>query len=190
MNRKRRRIIQATGAALAGAIAGCSSGGDETDTEADGDTDTEMSGTDTESGMGETDSGMSETDSGMGETDSEMGETVELTLSNVGVSAWEVTAGADAVSATGENPTLSFDVGTRYVVQNDGWSTHPLAFRTADDSPLLSQSADGSYEGDGAVNWVDDENSVEFTVTEELATDLDYYICTIHSSMEGSVETA
>jgi len=215
MDRQRRRIIQVTGAALAGVVAGCSSGGsDGTDTDDGGaDTDSEMSGTDTEaemgmtdSGMGMTDSGMGMTDSGMGTatdsgmgmtdsgmgttTDSGMGSTAELTMSNVGASAWEVTAGADAVSAMGENPTLTLSAGTRYVVQNDGWSAHPLAFRAADDSPLLSQSADGSYESDDAVNWVDNETSVEFTVTEELAADLDYYICTVHSAMRGSVETA
>jgi hypothetical protein len=216
MDRTRRRVIQATGLALTGAVAGCSGdGGDETDTEADED-DSEMSGdteddasmdTDTDAGMmtdteasmmTDTDAGMETDMAGGTETATESGmgtETgsgaAEVTLDNVGASAWEVTAGAEAVSAGGgENPTLTVEAGTRYVIQNEGWSAHPLAFRASDDSPLLSQSADGSYEDDDAVDWVNDDTSVAFTVTEELAADLDYYICTIHASMRGSVETA
>ena len=157
---------------MAVGIAGCA-GEDGTDTG----TGTDGSGTD---GMGT-------------DTDGEMSaEGTALTLDNVGASAWEVTDDESGeVAPTGEeNPTLTLSVGTRYVVENAGWSSHPLAFRAADDSPLLSQSADGSFEADGDVNWVDDDEQVAFTVTEGLAAELDYYICTVHGSMQGGVETA
>jgi hypothetical protein len=114
---------------------------------------------------------------------------VSVTVNNVGARAWEVTEGADEVASEGgENPTLSLSVGTRYVVTNDGWDFHPFALRDADDDPLLSQSADGRYDSDDAVDWVDEGEAFAFTVTADLAADLDYYICTVHSSMRGSVQ--
>jgi hypothetical protein len=116
-------------------------------------------------------------------------DTVSVTVDSVGFSAWEVTDGADEVApGGGENPTLSLSVGTRYDVTNDGWSAHPFALRDGDDDPLLSQSADGRYEDDDAVDWVDDGDTFAFTVTEGLADDLDYYICTVHPSMRGEVD--
>jgi len=169
---RRRRVLQAAGAALAVGLAGCGSndGGDGEDG-GDGD-DPTATATPTDGGGG-------------GE------EAVSLTINNVGVSAWEVAEDSSgSVAPTGEeNATMTFQTGTRYEVTNDGWSSHPFALRASDDSPLLSQSADGSYEGDSEVNWADNETELAFTVTEELASELDYYICTIHSSMRGDVTT-
>ena len=85
---------------------------------------------------------------------------------------------------------MTFEVGQRYAVENRGWSTHPFALRASDDTPLLSQSADGEFEGDADVDWVDNGETLSFTVTEDLAANLNYYICTIHSSMRGDVEAA
>jgi hypothetical protein len=116
---------------------------------------------------------------------------VTVTLDNVGVDAWEVTAveGSDGVAETGtENPTLTLQDGVRYTFENNGWSSHPLAFLAADGSALLSQSDDGSFEGDSAVNWVDEDETVSFTLTSELADELAGYTCTVHSSMEGAIE--
>ena len=130
---------------------------------------------------------------GVGATAAQSGEFDEIsaTLDNVGVSAWEVTDTSDNEFAeTGvENPELTFRVGSRYTIQNNGGSTHPLEFRDADGDPLLSQSAQGSFEGDSSTNWVDNGGSVAFTVTGELASELSSYICTVHSSMEGSIRT-
>jgi len=125
------------------------------------------------------------------ETAAEPPSEVALVIDNVGVSAWEVVEDESGeVAPTGEeNPTMTFAVGTRYVIENRGYSVHPFALRGADDSPLLSQDADGAYEDDGDVDWVDNEETLAFTVTDALAADLDYYICTVHSSMRGDVET-
>ena len=116
---------------------------------------------------------------------------VTVTLDNVGASAWEVTdlQGGDVAPTGVDNPTLTFTEGVRYRIVNDGWSAHPLEFRSSDGEVLLSQSSEGSFEGDSETDWVDEETEVAFTVTGELADELDSYICTVHSSMVGSVET-
>jgi hypothetical protein len=117
---------------------------------------------------------------------------VTVSLTNVSSSAWEVTGvtGDEDVAPTGENnPTLTLQEGTRYQFENGGWSSHPLAFRDANDNPLLTQSGTGSFEDDADVNWVDDDQTVAFTLTESLASELDDYVCTVHSSMNGSVAT-
>jgi len=119
------------------------------------------------------------------------GHDVTVTLNNVGASAWEVTdvQGGDVGPTGVDNPTLTLVEGVRYRFVNNGWSAHPFELRDADTDPLLSQSADGSFEGDSETNWVDDGTELAFTVTSELADELDSYICTVHSSMVGSVET-
>lgn len=116
---------------------------------------------------------------------------VGFVINNVGARAWEVAEDeSGSVAPTNENnPTLSFEVGQRYAVENRGWSAHPFAIRDADDAPLLSQSADGRFEGDDAVNWTDNSETFAFTYTDDLATVADYYICTVHPGMRGSVET-
>jgi len=120
-------------------------------------------------------------------------DTVTVTIDNVGASAWEVTGidGDDSLAETGtENPELTLQQGVRYTFENNGWSTHPLAFRSADGGALLSQDVDGSFEDDADVDWVDDGDTVSFTVTSDLAAELDTYICTVHPSMEGSIAVA
>ncbi len=119
-------------------------------------------------------------------------QTVTITLDSVGTRAWEVSAvdGADDVATTDtDNPTLTLTVGTRYQFSNEQWNFHPLAFRDAEDDPLLSQSADGRFEDREVVNWVDENDTVQFTLTDDLAAAMDTYICTAHPSMEGAVET-
>ena len=120
------------------------------------------------------------------------GDEVTVTLDNVGASAWEVTAldGEESVADIGvENPTLTLREGVRYTVENGGWSFHPLELFDADGEALLSQDGSGSFEDDPAVDWVDSGETLSFTVTEALAAELDGYICTVHPSMEGVVET-
>lgn len=114
----------------------------------------------------------------------------EFTLDNVGRSAWEVTSGSQAVSATGENPTLNLEAGQRYVVQNNGGSVHPLGFRDSTGTVLLSQSETGEFENREDVSWVDNGDTVEFTLTPELAERLDEYYCTVHASMFGSIRSS
>jgi hypothetical protein len=117
-------------------------------------------------------------------------EEVPLTIDNEGISAWVVVSGSGSVAPTDEpNPTMTLEVGTRYVIENDGWSAHPFALRRADDTPLLSQDADGTYEDSAAVAWRDDGDTLAFTMTEDLAAELDSYVCTVHGSMRGDVAT-
>jgi hypothetical protein len=118
-------------------------------------------------------------------------DTRSLVLNNVGVRAWEVTddESGSVAPPNEDNPTLSFEVGQRYAVENRGWSVHPFALRAADDSPLLSQAADGSFEDVDAVDWTDNGETFAFTFTEDLAAEVDYYICTVHSGMRGTVDS-
>ena len=175
---ERRHLLRTTGIALAAGLAGCTGNGND-------DSSNETTGTD--GGMdGET------------PTDGEMSAEIsgaQLTIDNVGVSAWEVTQDeTGSVAETGaENPTMTFEVDQRYAVANDGWAQHPFAVETGDGTALLSQGrdADGEFEGDADVGWVDEETEFSFTFTEELASEVEAYHCTIHSnSMRGDVESA
>ena len=205
---ERRHLLRTTGIALVAGLAGCTgdgngNGGDDetpTDDGMDGETTEPDGGTDGETPTDDGMNGETPTDDGMdGETptDGEMSAEIsgaQLTIDNVGVSAWEVTGDeTGSVAETGaENPTMTFEVGQRYAVTNDGWSTHPFALLAGDDTALLSQRPDeeGDFEGDADVGWVDEETEFSFTFTESLAAEAATYRCTVHSSMEGDVESA
>lgn len=215
MDEHRRKLLKVASIALLPTVAGCAeqSGGSEdeptpeqTSSTSAGTTTTAPPETETPTGtqsgattVTPTDSGTSgvETDT---PTDAETATLTETTpstdpvavvINNVGFQAWEVTEDeSGSVASTSENnPTLNVEVGQRYVVENRGWSAHPFAIRAADDTPLLSQSADGRFEADDAVNWTDDGETFAFTYTEDVAAAADYYICTVHSRMRGSIET-
>lgn len=114
-----------------------------------------------------------------------------VAINNVGASAWTV----DTINGTGltadtntENPTLTLtETDHRYRFENGGYPSHPLAFRNDEGTALLSQSTTGSFETDSAVNWVDDGDTVAFTLTDDLASEMADYRCTVHSSMVGTV---
>lgn len=115
-----------------------------------------------------------------------------LTLDNVGASAWEVTNvdGGQARAPTGQNnPTIELETNARFRIENNGWSVHPLAFRSASNEVLLSQDGSGTFESDPAVDWQDNGSTVAFTLTSDLADALAEYYCTVHSSMAGGVTT-
>jgi plastocyanin len=121
---------------------------------------------------------------------------VTVVIDNVGSSAYEVTSvtgadtGSDGLAQTGvDNPTLTLEEGTRYTFDNNGWSGHPLVFRDANDDALLSQNGTGTFESDPNVNWVDNGDTLDFTLTPALAAELDDYICSYHSSMNGDIVT-
>ena len=205
MDERRRRVLRATGLALAAGLAGCGGDGDaNTDGEpGDGEAGDTPSPTGTASPTATepddstptaTDGGGNSTTPTPAPTESGADPTpdgaVDLVIESEGFSAWVVAEDESGeVAPTDEsNPTMTFGVGTRYAVENNGWDTHPFALRAADDSPLLSQSADGSYEDDDAVDWVDDGGTFAFTMTDDLAADLNHYTCTVHSSMRGEAE--
>ncbi len=210
MDEHRRKLLKLTGAALLPAVAGCA---EQSSSPEDGPTPEETSSTpagttttappetgtpsdtttttstDSDTSGAETDTPTDTQTATPTETTASAG-SVSVVINNVGFQAWEVVeAESESVAPTDENnPTLSLTVGQRYTVENRGWSAHPFAIRAADDTPLLSQSADGRVEGDDAVSWTDNSETFEFTYTEDLAAAADYYICTIHSGMRGSIE--
>jgi len=117
-------------------------------------------------------------------------EGADVTVDNVGVTAWEVTSAEEEVAETGvENPELTLTVGKRYSFENRGWLSHPFEFRDADGNVLLSQATTGEFEGDDGVDWNEGDSVFSFTVTEGLAERLESYVCTIHRPMNGSVKT-
>ncbi|MDR9419216.1 fasciclin domain-containing protein [Gracilimonas sp.] len=115
----------------------------------------------------------------------------QITLNNVGASAWEVTDiqgdGADAPLDT-ENTEISLTVGQEYTFVNNGGSSHPLEFRNSNGDVLLSEGgSDGTFESDSEINFQVNGNEVSFTLTESLANELASYFCGNHSSMNGSI---
>ena len=120
-------------------------------------------------------------------------EVVDVTLQNVGASAWKVTAAdAEVAELDVNNPTLSLAVGTRYHFDLSGVNsqTHPFEFRGEDDARLLTQGGSpGTFEEDEAVAFEATDDGVTFTVTPELAAALTMYRCTVHAGMTGPVVT-
>ncbi len=117
---------------------------------------------------------------------------VTVTVTNVGTSAWEVTdvSGASGVAQTGtDNPTLTLKVDTRYRFENNGGSNHPLGFQDGSSSYLLNQDGSGSLEGNSDVNYEEDSEGITFTYAQALADEVASYRCTVHSQMEGDVQT-
>jgi hypothetical protein len=115
---------------------------------------------------------------------------VAFTLDNVGSSAWVVENDSTGVAGDSENPDINLEQGKRYTIRNNGYGTygtHPLAFFDSSGNILLSQSSTGSFESDADVNWVDNGDTVSFTVTQELYNALSGYKCTVHGSMEGDI---
>jgi hypothetical protein len=117
-----------------------------------------------------------------------------ITMNNVGFSAYEVTNASDPGVRTEtevNNPPITLTdqpTNNRYRIVNDGYPSHPLQFENANGDVLLTQDGSGSFENDDAVNWVDNDDSVEFTLTSGLATEIDTYRCTVHSrAMVGSI---
>lgn len=113
-----------------------------------------------------------------------------VAIDNVGASAWSINS-VDGMGLTtdtnSENPDLTFtETGHRYRFENGGYPSHPLAFRDDEGVALLSQSTTGSFETDSDVNWVDDGDAVVFTLTDDLASEMADYRCTVHSAMVGT----
>jgi PGF-CTERM protein len=127
---------------------------------------------------------------GVGQARGQSNDEVTVTLDNLGAQAWLLDGADEDVGSTDDtNPTLTLTAGTRYRFENLGWSFHPLAFRDETDTPLLTQDGQGTFEDDDEVDWVDEGEQLAFTLTAELADELDDYVCTVHPSMEGTLQT-
>ena len=118
---------------------------------------------------------------------------VGITLDNSGTSAYLVSeqTGGAVTSLNTDNSAWTFEVGQRYEISVVNPSAHPLMLRDASDNLLLGmQNADGTYSDDPSVNFVTDQSTgtFNFTVTQDLATQLDNYACQVHTnSMVGDI---
>lgn len=118
---------------------------------------------------------------------------VGITLDNSGASAYFVSeqSGGVVTSLNIDNSTWTLEVGQRYEVSVVNSNNHPLMLRNASDDLLLGmQNADGTYSDDPSVNFVTDQSNgtFNFTVTQDLAAQLDNYACQVHTnSMFGDI---
>ena len=116
--------------------------------------------------------------------------TVSMTVDNDGAAAYfvsEINGNENVTELDTNNSTWTLTIGTRYVLTITGASNHPFEIRNSSGDALLSQSADGSFEGDAGVEFVSSGTQFEFTLTSDLASEIDRYFCTIHSGMNGEI---
>lgn len=162
--------------------------GDNADDNTDDNTGEDTEDDTTEEGGNQDDT--REPDDGTDDQDTQS-ELVTITLNNEGFSAWLVEQVEDAnnedIERQVSNPEIELSEGTRYRFVNNGGSTHPLAFRDANGTVLLSQSGNGEFEDSTSVKWNDEGGAVEFTLTSELAGRMNEYYCTVHAQMVGDV---
>ncbi|MCC5939997.1 MAG: hypothetical protein JJU37_00500 [Balneolaceae bacterium] len=115
-----------------------------------------------------------------------------ITMDNNGASEYVVTAitgdGAEA-SINSPNPEITLVIGGRYTfINNSGASSHPLDFRNEDRTKLLGQSrSSGFFDDDPDAEIIFEEDTITFTLTEQLASELFDYVCSFHPGMNGSV---
>jgi hypothetical protein len=114
-----------------------------------------------------------------------------ITLNNSGASAYvAVSVEGSGATATinAENPEITLTTGGRYtIINNAGASSHPLDFRDANGNKLFGQSRDeGSLVNNTDINVVKNNNTISFTLTDELAERLSEYICFFHPGMNGT----
>lgn len=116
---------------------------------------------------------------------------VAMTVDNSGASSYfvsSITGNEDVTALNEDNSAWELTVGIRYELTVTGASTHPFALRDGDNNILLSMNdVDGSFEGDSDVDFQTSGTSFNFTLTQELADELNNYVCTIHSGMTGSI---
>ncbi|MGM0579171.1 MAG: cupredoxin domain-containing protein [Bacteroidota bacterium] len=116
---------------------------------------------------------------------------VEMTVGNSGSTAYfvsEVIGNEDVTTLNEENSTWELTVGTRYELTVTGASAHPFALRDSENNILLSMNdIDGSFEADSEVDFQTSGTSFNFTLTQDLADEINNYICTVHPSMTGRI---
>lgn len=130
----------------------------------------------------------------------EPAETVLLTFNAVDAQDYileAVEGEADVGEISEKDPVLILSIGKRYRIINRVKNSHPFEFvnrgaAAVEDTVLLSQlEADTeAFTEDPEVNFVKREDGFSFTLTRELAGDLDGYRCAYHPmSMRADVET-
>lgn len=137
---------------------------------------------------GSTNSGMDNT----GDDEASIEVSGVLTLENNGASAYvavSLTGSGISADLDTENPEINMEIGKRVTLVNDaGASSHPLVLRNSDNETLLGQRSDrGVFSEDEGVDALFEGNSITFTVTEQLAAELNDYICSFHPGMNGRI---
>lgn len=115
---------------------------------------------------------------------------VEMTVGNNGASSYfvsEIIGDENVTPLNVANSSWILTEGTRYKLTILGATSHPFELRNSNGDALLSQSNEGLFEVDTAVDFQTDGQQFNFTVTPELAAELNKYFCTIHSGMNGMV---
>lgn len=115
-----------------------------------------------------------------------------ITINNVGSSAWVVESiDGEGISAdTGvENATITLQEGLRYELVNLGAGNHPFQLRDADGDILIAAAGNGNLQDYEPANVVVDEENgtITFTLTGNLADWVATYNCAPHASMEGDI---
>lgn len=120
-----------------------------------------------------------------------------LTLDADGTEAYIVTAVEGRRSASdvvedgldANNPELSLIEEDRYRIESAGTTleSHPIRLNDESGEPLLTQGDGGTFADDDDVDWVDDGDAVEFTLTESLKEEVTTYQCDIHGGMQGPI---
>lgn len=119
-------------------------------------------------------------------------ESANITIENEGSSAWlirEIDGEGAAGTLDTENTELTLDEGLRFTVTNLGAADHPFQLRDADGNILIAAEGNGSLQDDEEINvFVDDqEGTITFTLTGDLAANVATYNCQPHSEMEGTL---
>jgi len=116
---------------------------------------------------------------------------VEMTVGNSGASAYfvsQINGNEEVTTLNEDNSAWELTVGTRYEITVTSASAHPFALRDSENDILLSMnSVEGTFESDGDVNFQSDGTSFHFTLTQDLADELNNYVCTLHAGMTGSI---
>lgn len=126
-------------------------------------------------------------------TDPDPDDVTTIRIDNMGATAY-VFIGIDGDGATTDldtqNADIELKIGERFVFRNEaGASNHPLDFRNSDREKLLGQSnSSGLFDDNEQVGLEKDGNTISFTLTPDLASLLDDYICSFHPGMNGSVQ--
>ncbi|MBZ9627989.1 fasciclin domain-containing protein [Psychroflexus sp. CAK1W] len=117
--------------------------------------------------------------------------TVQMTVDNEGAQAYyvsSITGNEEPTSLNSNNSAWTLTEGTRYELTIVNSGSHPFQLRNSNNDKLLNQNGDGSFESDPDVNFVDDGQKFYFTLTADLAAEINSYFCGIHTgSMNGSI---
>ena len=98
---------------------------------------------------------------------------VDFTVTANGSSAYRFSGGG--IDSTADDPTLYLIRGQKYRFNNTTGSNHPFQFRLTTGGSAYTAGVSG------------DQNGVQYFVPEQNAPSKLYYICTLHSSMVGTI---